>query len=466
MSINVTMKLAPELDPGFLPAALWNREYRKLVAAAGNRAVRLAVCLERANGTVSRFDTAILPEGDSNDALNLRYVERIVKFLLWARGGWKVTIGGSAKIAAGLARLYSADGERAFDHKVMGRTIYDRDFTVESCAYDAAPAGKEISVKLGGHFDGCRIGFDLGGSDRKCAAVRDGETVHSEEVVWDPYFQKDINYHRDGIIDSLKRAAAKLPRIDAIGGSAAGVYVDNQPRIASLFRGIPEAEFATKVRPIFLEIAKEFPGVPFIVLNDGEVTALAGAVSLGENGLLGLAMGTSEAVGYVRPDGSLTDHLNELAFAPVDYRTGADAPRDEWSGDLGVGASYLSQQAVGRIAGKAGFDFPAGTPLPEQLKLVQKAMAEHDPRAATVYRTIGSYLGYALAHYADFYELKHLLLLGRVSSGEGGSIILDTAREVLKQEFPELSIGFHIPDEQFKRHGQAVIAATLPELAK
>ena len=187
MSINVTMKLAPELDPGFLPAALWNREYRKLVAAAGTKAVRLAVCLERANGTVSRFDTAILPEEESNDALNLRYVERIVKFLLWARGGWKVTIGGSAKIAAGLARLYSADGERAFDHKVMGRTIYDRDFTVESCAYDAAPAGKEISVKLGGHFDGCRIGFDLGGSDRKCAAVKDGETVHSEEVVWDRF---------------------------------------------------------------------------------------------------------------------------------------------------------------------------------------------------------------------------------------------------------------------------------------
>ena len=95
-----------------------------------------------------------------------------------------------------------------------------------------------------------------------------------------------------------------------------------------------------------------------------------------------------------------------------------------------------------------------------------QARTEHDPRAATVYRTIGSYLGYALAHYADFYELKHLLLLGRVSSGEGGSIILDTAREVLKQEFPELAIGFHIPDEQFKRHGQAVIAATLPELAK
>jgi len=292
--------------------------------------------------------------------------------------------------------------------------------------------------------------------------VIDGKTVHSEEVVWDPYFQKDINYHIAGIVDSLKRAAAKLPRIDAIGGSAAGVYVDNQPRIASLFRGIPESEFESHVRPIFLEIAKQFPGVPFIVLNDGEVTALAGAISMEKNALLGLAMGTSEAVGFVTPEGTLTDHLNELAFAPVDYRE-TDAPVDEWSGDAGVGALYLSQQAVGRVAGRAGFQFAAGTPLPEQLKLVQKAMAEGDPRAAKVYRTVGCYLGYAVGHYASFYPLENLLLLGRVSSGEGGSIILDKAREVLNREFPELGVTFHIPDEAFKRHGQAVIAATLPE---
>ncbi len=459
MNFNPVMKVVPELDPGFVPAALWNREFRRRADKP------LAVCLERANGTVSRYETMILPETAENAAANLRYVERIVKFLLWAKGGWKVTIGGSYAIAQVLAALYAPGGEREFDFNVMGRKIYDRDFAIEGCAYEDAPAGQEISVKLGGHFDGCRVGFDLGGSDRKCAAVMDGKTVHSEEVVWDPYFQSDINYHIDGIVDSLKRAAAKLPRIDAIGGSAAGVYVDNQPRIASLFRGIPEADFALKVRPVFQKISGKFPGVPFIVLNDGEVTALAGSVSLGKNGLLGLAMGTSEAVGYVTLDGSLTDHLNELAFAPVDYRTGEDAPRDEWSGDYGVGASYLSQQAVGRLAPAAGFDFPAGTPLPEQLKLVQKAMAENDPRAAAVYRTIGVYLGYAAAHYADFYDLEHLLLLGRVSSGEGGSIILDMASRVLKEEFPELNVEFHTPDEQFKRHGQAVIAATLPELA-
>ena len=260
--------------------------------------------------------------------------------------------------------------------------------------------------------------------------------------------------------EQLRRAAAKLPRIDAIGGSAAGVYVDNQPRIASLFRGIPEADFASKVRPVFLEIAKEFPGVPFTVINDGEVTALAGALSMKCDALIGLAMGTSEAVGYVTPEGSLTDYLNELAFAPVDYRED-DSPRDEWSGDFGVGASYLSQQAVGRLAGAAGFDFDSAMPLPERLKAVQAAMAKGDERAAAIYRSIGIYLGYAVAHYADFYAVKNLLLLGRVSSGEGGSIIIEYAEKVLKQDFPELAITFHIPDETFKRHGQAVIAATL-----
>ncbi len=461
--IRTTMKCMPELDPEFVPAALWNREFDRLVAARSDSR-ELALCVERANGCVSRFDTRILPDAPECRTLNLRYVERIVKFLLWARGGWKLTVAGAPELVSELADIYSPNGARAFDYGVIGKKIYDRPFAVVGCAYADAPAAKEIGLKLGGHFDGCRIGFDLGGSDRKCAAVIDGETVHSEEVVWDPYFQKDINYHIDGIVDSLKRAAAKLPRIDSIGGSAAGVYVDHQPRIASLFRGIPEEQFASKVRPIFLEIAKQFPGVPFVVLNDGEVTALAGAISIGNNALLGIAMGTSEAVGFVTPDGNLTDHLNELAFAPIDYRE-VNAPVDEWSGDAGVGALYLSQQAVGRIAGRAGFDFPAGTPLPEQLKGVQQAMTDGDERAAKIYRTIGCYLGYAIGHYAAFYPLEHLLLLGRVSSGEGGAVIQEKAREVLAVEFPELKVEFHTPDEAFKRHGQAVIAATLPDIA-
>ena len=457
--INFTSPIVPELDPGFVPAALWNREYRKL-AAADPAAIKIAITCERSNGAVSRFDTALLPDTPENLAINFRYVERIVKFMLWAYGGCEVAIAGAPLTAAKLAESYSASGARKFDFEVMGERIYGKEFKVVSIPYDEAKPEKKISMKLGGNFSGCRIGFDLGGSDRKCAAVIDGKAIHSEEVVWDPYFQKDVNYHREGILDSLRRAAAKMPRIDAIGGSAAGVYVENQPRIASLFRGIPEADFKDKVRPIFLEIAKEFPGVPFVVLNDGEVTALAGAISLQKNSLIGLAMGTSEAVGYVTPEGNLTDYLNELAFAPVDYRE-EDSPCDEWSGDCGVGASYLSQQAVGRLVKPAGFDFPADAKLPEILKMVQAARAENDERASKIYRSVGVYLGYAIAHYADFYDLSNLLLLGRVSSGDGGSEIIGEANRVLKEVFPELSVEIHIPDETFKRHGQAVIAASL-----
>ena len=448
----------PELDPGFLPAALWNREYRKLAASLPSHP--LAVTVERANGAVSRFDTTVLEETPENADLNLRYIERLVKFMLWAYGGWRVTVAGAPLAAERLRRMYSSDGERAFDHAMMGRRIYDRDFTVVGTSYDQAPEPRAVALKLGGNFAGCRIGFDLGGSDRKCAAVIDGKVVHSEEVVWDPYFQSDINYHKAGILDSLRRAAAKLPRGDAIGGSAAGVYVDNQPRLASLFRGIPEQEFPTKVRPIFQELAKEFPGVPFTVINDGEVTALAGALSMKRNALLGVAMGTSEAVGYVTPAGNLTDYLNELAFAPIDYREN-DAPCDEWSQDKGVGANYLSQQAVGRLAPVAGFEFAKDMPLPEQLKQVQAAMAAGDERAAKIYRSVGVYLGYAAAHYADFYKVENLLLLGRVSSGQGGSLIIEEAKRVLDTVFPEIKIDFLLPDETFKRHGQAVIAATL-----
>ena len=97
--------------------------------------------------------------------------------------------------------------------------------------------------------------------------------------------------------------------------------------------------------------------MPFEVVNDGEVTALAGSMSLGENAILGIAFGTSTAAGYVTPDGNITSWLNELAFVPVDYSP--DAPVDEWSGDYGVGSQYFSQQCVGRLMPAAGIEAPA-----------------------------------------------------------------------------------------------------------
>jgi predicted NBD/HSP70 family sugar kinase len=462
MEIKIAPKFISDLDPGFVPSVLWNREYRKQVAISG-KDVKIIIALTRSIGTVSTFETAIFQHEGEYKSVNVKYVERMVKSLLWTKGGYKVTIAGCDALAKDIAEIYSPTGARAFDYEFMGEKIYGKPMEIVSCSLEDAPKSHEIEVKLGGNTDGCRIGFDLGGSDRKCAAVIDGETVFTEEITWDPYFEKDPEYHKAGIRDSLKRAAEHMPRVDAIGGSAAGVYVNNQPRAASLFRGVDQSLWAEHVIPIFDEVQKEY-NVPMQIANDGDVTALAGSMAMESNGVLGIALGTSTAVGYVNLNGNITDWLNELAFSPVDYRD--NAPADEWSGDIGCGVQYFSQQAVARLALAAGFDFPADMPFPEQLVKVQEKMAEDDDKASRIYRTIGVYFGYGIAQYAEFYDIRLLLALGRVTSGKGGDLILEIAQDVLNEEFPEIAkdIDFRTPDEKFKRHGQAVIAASLPSI--
>ena len=346
----------------------------------------------------------------------------------------------------------------------MARRSYLESMHVVACDLTEVPEENTVVVPLGGNLDGCRIGFDLGGSDRKCAAVVDGAVVHSEEVEWQPYFESSPRYHYDGILDSLQRAAAHLPRVDGIGGSAAGVYVDNQPRVGSLFRGVSEQDFATEIRPIFERLRTAMGDVPFEVVNDGEVTALAATLSLGAHAPLGIAMGTSLASGYCDSEGHLTNQLNELAFVPVDYRQ--DAPVDEWSGDHGCGVQYFSQQAVARLALEAGIELPGEMPLAERLIEVQSLMEKGDPRARDIYSTIGSYLGYSIPWFARWYEFESLLVLGRVMSGPGGDLIIHQASQVLRDEYPELAdrVQLVIPDEKFKRHGQAIAAASLPRV--
>ncbi|MBL7077342.1 MAG: ROK family protein [Kiritimatiellae bacterium] len=461
--MDIDAKVKPVLDPGFMPAVLWNRAYRAR-CEADPASEPLGIALSRPDGTVYSVSTNVLPHEGENIALNTTYVERMVKFLLWSKGGSRITIAGNPAIGAVIATVYSPNGKQTFDYDIMGRRMFLETLTVTSCPFEELPEANEKQMSLGRNLDGCRIGFDLGGSDRKAAAVIDGEVVFSEEIEWDPYFQADPQYHLDGIRDSLNRAATHLPRVDAIGGSAAGDYINNEPRIASLFRGLSEEDFDNYARPIFLRIKEEWGNIPFEVANDGEVTALAGSMSLNANAVLGIAMGTSQAVGYCDPDGLITSALNELAFAPIDYRP--DAPADEWSGDIGCGVQYFSQQAVARLAPKSGIALPADMPFPEQLIAVQELMATDDPRARKIYETIGTYFGYALASYAEFYEIQHLLLLGRVTSGPGGQVIIDSAEELLRQEFPDLGeqIQISTPDEQLKRHGQAIAAASLPQI--
>ncbi len=458
----VQPKFVPPLEPEFRPAVLVHHAFRDQVQASG-AGVPLVLGLERESGYVSRFQTSVFPEEHPQAKANLIVAERLVKFLLWQRGGWKVYVGGPRSVGEYIQQVYSPDGVRKFDYHFMGRDVYEHTFTVIPCEAADVPPAHEGGKPLGGHLDGCRIGFDLGASDRKVSAVIDGEPVYSEEVVWEPRKQTDPDYHYREITASLKAAAARLPHVDAIGGSSAGIIINNRPMIASLFRGIPKDQF-DKVKNLFVRIRDEWQ-VPFEVINDGDVTALAGAMSLEDNGVLGIALGSSEAVGYVSPEGNITGWLNELAFAPVDYNPNAAA--EEWSGDKGCGALYFSQQCVFHLAPRAGIKIPTDITDAERLKFVQtKLEAGHDG-AAQIWQSMGIYMGYAIAHYADFYTLRHILILGRCTSGRGGQLILDRANAVLKSEFPELAhIHIQLPDEKSRRVGQSIAAASLPAMRK
>jgi predicted NBD/HSP70 family sugar kinase len=448
----------PPLDADFIPAGLVHQAFDQATAQDG---VPLAIGLERNGGETSRYQTRVFPEGHPRYEENFAMVERLVKFLLWQRGGWKVTVGGPAAIGEYIRQVYAPGGERAFDHGFMGQTVYEQAFTVVTCAAEDVPPANESGKNLGRHLDGCRIGFDLGASDRKVSAVVDGVPVYSEEVVWEPRKNSDPAYHYREIKAALQTAASKMPRVDAIGGSSAGIYIDNRPMVASLFRGIPAERFG-EIKSLFLRLRDEL-GVPLEVINDGDVTALAGAMSLEDNGILGIALGSSEAAGYVDMHGHIRNWLSELAFAPVDYNP--NAPLDEWSGDRGCGALYFSQQCVFRLAPRAGIEIPAGVTDAEKLKFVQQKLEAGHEGAAQIWQSMGIYLGYALAHYARFYEIKHVLILGRCTSGRGGEIILELANQVLQAEFPELAARIHVqlPDEKSRRVGQSIAAASLPE---
>ncbi|HJS19993.1 MAG TPA: ROK family protein [Anaerolineales bacterium] len=450
-------KIKPPLDDAFRPAVLANQNFRRQVRSVGVRAV---IGLERSAGEVSRFETRVYPEGHPDFESNYFYIERILKFLLWQRGGHTVYIGGPKQIGEYIRKAYAPDGAQKFDFQFMGTQVYEKEFSVIVCEADEVPASRETGKLLGRNLNGCRIGFDLGASDRKVSAVVDGTPIYSEEVIWEPRRNTDPDYHYREVMAALKTAAGKMPRLDAIGGSSAGIYVDNRPMVASLFRGVPLERFG-EIKDMFVRIRDEM-GVPLEVINDGDVTALAGSMSIDDNGILGIALGSSEAAGYVNLEGRIMGWLNELAFAPIDYRP--DAPVDEWSGDKGCGALYFSQQCVFRLAPSAGIEIPGGVTDAEKLKFVQKKLEAGEEGARRIWQSMGVYLGYGIAYYAEFYDIRHVLILGRCTSGRGGDLLIEGAKKVFESEFPALleKIELHLPDEKIRRVGQSVAAASLP----
>ena len=453
--ITVSIDHVPELDPEFIPMLRFNQAFLK----DAKKPVSIAV--ERADGQMATVHTFIHGTAEMEKADHY-YINRIVKTILWMKGGFKVYVAGDEGVYNYLNTAFSKGGEQDFDWDYFAN-IFERPFEV--VLVDKVPEALDDPKAMGGHLNGCRIGFDAGGSDRKVSAVVDGETVYSEEVVWFPKTTADPDYHYDGIVAAFKSAAEHMPRVDGVGISSAGVFINNRTMNASLFLKVPKDLYDKKVKDIYIRAVKDtFGHVPYAVVNDGDVSALAGSISLNANNVLGIAMGTSEAVGFVDDQGRITGWLNELAFVPVD--AAANAMQDEWSLDIGCGVKYFSQDGVIKLAPRAGIELDPALSPAEKLKVVQKLMEEGDERAAKVYSSIGVYLGHTLAYYYDMYHFAHVMLLGRVMSGKGGDLLLAECRKVLDEEYPEVAkvIALDLPDEKFRRVGQSMAAASLPEI--
>src|SRR5690554_2726354 len=456
MSIK-TAKVNLKLDPTFVPAISYHTNFKKEVLATKNYE-KVVIVVKRNNDLSEMYETVVFSKSENRFEDNIFYLERLVKTLLWIYGGYEITFVGPVELYEKLAEIFSNKGSRSFDSKFMER-IYEEEFKVLHAT--KVPEVKSGDQAIGKHLEGRRIGFDAGGSDMKVSAVVDGEPIHSEEIVWLPKLNSDPLYHKKQIRAAIQKAVDKLDgKVDGMGVSSAGVYMNNEARVASLFIQVEDEPFKEHIKNIYIDIAKEL-NIPLEVANDGDVTALAGSMSLDVVKLLGIAMGTSEAVGYINKDGHIAGWLNELAFAPVDFQT--NGPEDEWSLDIGVGCKYFSQDAVIRLAESGGTIFSDKLSLAEKLKQIQ-ALPEDDELFKEVYKTIGTYLGYGLAYYAEFYEIEHVLLLGRVMSGEGGQTIVKVAKEVLTKEFNNLNITIHLPNEKFRRVGQSIAAASLVKI--
>ena len=455
------MKYVPSIDKKFYPLILKLREFNEKVKKANEKSM-LEIVLERHSGYNYIYRIEIFKDGTGHDDENYEIIERIIKSLLWIVGGFKIYIKGSHTMYERTKADYSKDGKRSFDFDFMAN-VYEKPFEVVE-VLDKLPSFKEEKVKINTNLDGCRIGFDAGGSDRKVSAVVNGKVIYSEETVWFPKINSDPSYQYNGILESMKTAASKMPRVDAIGVSSAGIYVNNRIMVASLFLKVSKEDFDKHVKNMYIDIAKEFgPKVPLVVANDGDVTALAGAMDLKDNQVIGIAMGTSEAAGYVDEHGNLKGWLNELAFVPVDANV--DAMVDEWSGDYGCGVKYFSQDGIIKLAEMGGFVFEPELSPAEKLKVIQHLMADNNEFAKRIYNDMGIYLGYTLAYYAHFYKIKYVLLLGRVTSGKGGEVIMNVAQEVLHNEFPEYkNVKVIMPDEKSRRVGQSIAAASLPKI--
>lgn len=447
------MRFPLNYDKKFRPLSVEFENFKREVEKADSEEISFAI--ENKNGNYVR--SLKIFKDEKFQTRNYLILERFIKSALWVVGGHKIYLTAPDYLYRAVLKDYSKTGKRAFDANFMSG-VYEKPFEVVKVERERLPVAKTSLYEIKKTINGCKIGFDAGGSDRKVSAVINGKVVYSEEVVWYPKLSKDWRYQYEEIKTAIKTAASKLPKVDSIGISTAGVVIDGRLMVSSLFIKVPHEDFDNHVKNIYLNIADEI-GVPVKVVNDGDAAALAGAEAFSDVSLLGIAMGTSEAGGYVNEDGGLSGWLNELAFVPI--AVGDKIPVDDWSKDCGTGSKYFSQDGVIRLAEAAGIEFSKDLTPFLKLEKIQKMLDDGNVVAKRIFEDIGVYLGYSIPWYAEFYKINRLLLLGRVTAGACGEIILNTANRVLASEFQGRykDLKICLPDEKFKRIGQSVAVA-------
>jgi len=468
------------LDPNFSPLVLGKKNYLKATADCKDK---LDWALPRSDGC-ARYTLPVFPE-DSEDAEASIYLAGVlIQEMIWSRSAFELHLSGPAKICEAIKAAYSKGGQYEFEASSMPNVngTPDATFAVKIVGSPAEmPEAKDTPQVCGKDASGNRLAFDLGKSDIKTVAIRDNEVLDSKETEWD-VTNPDPDYHYKAITDAMKATLerAKMDKVDAIGGSATGtVSGDNEATWCDIFPNVPPDVYKAKVVDIFKRIAKDIAGdVPLKVINDGEVTALAAVQKIKKGNVMGISMGSSEGGGYANEDGNLLGWINELCYLRLDLNP--DAPTDPWTkgAHTGISHMYLGQRGATKLAAKAGVKVPENLVYPHPdmctithenhaacLKLIQKAMAdpEQEAKVSKLYITLGVYLGYGLAQYSEFYKIDHVMILGRVSKGAGGDLMLATAKKVLEIEFPEYAgMKFHTADDHFKAVGQCIAAAALP----
>jgi predicted NBD/HSP70 family sugar kinase len=476
----VTPKVKAPLDPGFAPVVLAKREYRK---AAADCKDTLNFALPRADGC-ARGELKVFPTDDPRYQASVILAGVMIQETIWRCGASALQLAGPEGICNTVKTAFSKGGSYEFEADVMPKAngTPEKVFEVKIVASAGdLPAAKDTPQTCGKDANGCRLAFDLGKSDIKTVAIKDGEVLDSAETEWD-VTNPDPQYHFDAIVAAMKKTIANAEakgfgKIQAVGGSATGtVGAGNEATWCDIFPNVPPDVYKEKVVDIFKRIAKEVAGdVPLKVINDGEVTALAAVQKIKKGNVMGISMGSSEGGGYANADGNLMGWINELCYIKLDMNP--QAPTDPWTkgAHRGMSHMYLGQRGATKNAFKI-CEVPENYKYPHAdmctikhedhaqcLKLVQKAMVDNPEKASDLYKTCGVYLGYGLAQYCEHYKIDHVMILGRVSKGAGGDLMLKIASEVLETEFPDLpKITFHTADDHFKAVGQCIAAAALP----